>query len=147
MKNFKILTSISLFILLLSCKVEPQPINYGKDACHFCKMNIVDKQHADQYVTKKGKQFKFDAIECMVNDVVAKNHENSIAKLLVADYGTDGIMVDATTATYLICKEIKSPMGAFLSAFSTNEKAMETQKALGGDIYTWTTLKDKYSDK
>jgi len=109
-------------------------------------MNIVDKQHAAQYVTKKGKQFKFDAIECMVNDVVAKNDENSIAKLLVADYGTDGNMVDATSATYLICKEIKSPMGAFLSAFSTNEKAMETQKKLGGDIYTWTTLKDKYTD-
>ena len=146
MKNLKILTSISLFILLLSCKVEPQPINYGKDACHFCKMNIVDKQHAAQYVTKKGKQFKFDAIECMVNDVVAKNDENLIAKLLVADYGTDGNMVDATTATYLICKEIKSPMGAFLSAFSTNEKAMETKNKLGGDIYTWTTLKDKYTD-
>jgi len=147
MKKLKIITSISLFILLLSCKIEPQAINYGKDACHFCKMNIVDKQHAAQYVTKKGKQFKFDAIECMVNDVVANNDENSIAKLLVADFGTDGNMVDATTATYLICKEIKSPMGAFLSAFSTNEKAMETQKKLGGDIYTWTTLKDKYTDK
>ena len=145
--QFNKIIMVVAMLSLVSCKIEPQAINYGKDACHFCKMNIVDKQHAAQYVTKKGKQFKFDAVECMVNELIANDNEDQIAKLLVANYGTDGEMVDATTATYLICKEIKSPMGAFLSAFSTEKKALGTQKELGGVIYNWTTLKEKYSDK
>jgi copper chaperone NosL len=142
----KSVITIVFLALMISCNVEPQAIEYGKDQCSFCKMNIVDKTHAAQYVTKKGKQFKFDAIECMVNDVNEKS-EDKIAILLVADYGNPGEMVAVKTATYLISKEIKSPMGANLSAFSSKNKAEELQQKFGGDIYTWETLKQKLSDK
>ena len=138
--------TVTLFVLLISCKVEPQAIEYGKDQCNFCKMNVVDKTHAAQYVTQKGKQFKFDAIECMVNDLSEKNEE-SIAILLVADYGNPGEMIDVKMATFLISKEIKSPMGANLSAFSSKNKAEELRQKHGGEIYTWETLKQKLSDK
>ena len=67
--NAKSLLGFTILMLLISCKIEPQAIEYGKDQCSFCVMNIVDKTHSAQYVTKKGKQFKFDAIECMVLDV------------------------------------------------------------------------------
>jgi copper chaperone NosL len=137
---------VVILLLTISCKVEPQVIEYGKDQCNFCKMNIVDKTHAAQYVTKKGKQFKFDAIECMVNDLKDKNEED-MAILLVADYGNPGVMINAKTATYLISKEIKSPMGANLSAFSSKNKAEELQQKYGGQNYTWETLKQKFSDK
>ena len=56
-------------------------------------------------------------------------------------------MIDAKTATYLISEEIKSPMGANLSAFSLKSKAEELQKKHGGVNYTWETLKLKLSDK
>ncbi len=138
--------TVTLFVLLISCKVEPQAIEYGKDQCNFCKMNVVDKTHAAQYVTQKGKQFKFDAIECMVNDLSEKNEE-SIAILLVADYGNPGEMIDVKMATFLISKEIKSPMGANLSAFSSKNKAEELLQKHGGKNYTWETLKQKLSDK
>lgn len=147
MKIYRLKPLVGAFLLslIISCKVEPQAIEYGKDQCSFCVMNIVDKTHAAQYVTKKGKQFKFDAIECLINDISDKN-ENKIAELLVADYGNPGIMIPAKKATYLISKEIKSPMGAFLSGFSTIEKAKELQQIHSGDIYTWETLKQKLSD-
>lgn len=64
-----------LFILITSCSIEPAKIQYGKDACHYCKMNIVDKMHAAQYVTKKGKAFKYDAVECMLNDLKDKDQQ------------------------------------------------------------------------
>lgn len=137
---------VVILLLAISCKVEPQAIEYGKDQCSFCKMNIVDKTHAAQYVTKKGKQFKFDAIECMINDL-NNNNEEDMAILLVADYGNPGVMIDAKTATYLISKEIKSPMGANLSAFSSINKAKELQQKYEGQNYTWETLKQKLSDK
>jgi copper chaperone NosL len=145
-KFSKSIIGVLLLLLIISCKVEPQPIEYGKDQCSFCKMNVVDKTHAAQYVTAKGKQFKFDAIECMVNDLNEKNEED-IAILLVANYANPGEMVDAKTATYLISEEIQSPMGANLSGFSLKTKAEELQQKHGGDIYTWETLKQKFSDK
>ena len=145
-KLLKPLTGVFILLLTISCKVEPQSIEYGKDQCSFCKMNVVDKTHAAQYVTSKGKQFKFDAIECMVNDLNEK-YEDDIAILLVANYGNPGEMIDAITATFLISKEIKSPMGANLSAFSSSNKAEELQQKHGGTIYSWETLKQKFSDK
>jgi len=134
-----------ILTLVISCKIEPQAIEYGKDQCSFCKMNVVDKTHAAQYVTKKGKQFKFDAIECMVNDLNEKNEE-TIALLLVANYGNPGEMIDAKTASFLISKEIKSPMGANLSALSSKIKAEELLQKHKGKIYTWKALKQKFSD-
>jgi len=140
------ISGIVIFLCVISCKIEPQGIEFGKDQCSFCVMNIVDKTHASQYVTKKGKQFKFDAIECLINDINDKNEED-IGILLVADYGNPGEMIPAQTATYLISREIKSPMGANLSAMSTIEKAQEMQKKHSGEIYSWETLKQRLSDK
>lgn len=132
-----------LLCVLVSCKVEPEQITYGSDACAFCKMTIVDQQHASQYVTKKGKQFKFDAIECMVNDLADKGSEE-IEIFLVADYQVPGSMIPAKEATYLISKKIKSPMGANLSGFASKEKALISQRDNGGDIYTWQELLIKF---
>lgn len=143
----KPLLSLVIVMTFYSCKIEPQAIDYGKDQCSFCVMNIVDKTHASQYVTKKGKQFKFDAIECMVNDINTKQNEENLAFILVADYKNPGVMINAKEATYLISKEIKSPMGAYLSALSTKEKALALKQKHSGTTYTWKTLKQKFTDK
>lgn len=146
MKNItKIYLAISL-LFFMSCSVEPEKINYGSDACHFCQMTIVDQQHASQFVTSKGKQFKFDAIECMLNEFSERTTEN-INVILVADYGNPGSMTDAKNATYLISPEIKSPMGAFLSAFSEKDKAERSLEENSGELYNWTSIKEKYSVK
>lgn len=143
----ELLTFFSISLLFFtSCSVEPEKINYGSDACNFCKMTIVDKQHSAQYVTAKGKQFKFDAIECLLNEMSEKNIED-IAIYLVADYGNPENMTDAENATYLISEEIKSPMGGFLSAFSDKEVAEKVLQENGGKIYTWSSIKEKYSVK
>lgn len=142
MKNYHPLFLI-LLVFLASCAIEPQPINYGKDACNFCKMNIVDSQHAAQFVTEKGKNYKFDAIECMLNQMKTFD-EAPIALHLICDYAAPGELIDATTATYLISEAIPSPMGAFLSGFSSQDKAVSTHAESGGKLYNWEQLKLKY---
>ena len=82
----------------------------------------------------------------MVNDLTEKNEED-LAIVLVANYANPGEMIDAKTAKYLISSEIKSPMGANLSAVSSLEKAEELQQKFSGDIYTWKQLKQRLSDK
>jgi copper chaperone NosL len=145
-KFLQLLIGTIFLLAIVSCKVEPEAIEYGKDQCSFCKMNIVDKTHAAQLVTSKGKQFKFDAIECMVN-YIGQNSDEKTALLLVADYANPGEMTEAETATYLITPAIKSPMGANLSAFSAKNRAEEVQQKNQGEIYTWESLKQKLSDK
>lgn len=128
---------------MTSCAIEPQPINYGKDACHYCKMNIVDSQHAAEFVTEKGKCYKFDAIECMLMQI-KEFDEAPIALHLITDYSNPGSLMDAKTATYLISEAIPSPMGGFLSGFSVKEKAVSTHAESGGELFDWQQLKAKY---
>ena len=145
MQTLKHYLSIILLLLFLSCNVNPEPINYGSDNCHFCSMTIVDKVHAAEIVTQKGKVYKFDATECMVNFMT--DFDTSQIKLYLSNNYTDPeALIDATKATFLISKEIPSPMGAFLSAFKDKIDAEKFQADKGGKLYTWDTLLAKFKD-
>ena len=143
MRTILSLGLICLVLTLNSCEIKPALINFGTDSCNFCKMTIVDQQHAAQYVTNKGKQFKFDAVECMLNDLSERGMEN-LELMLVSDYGQPGMMTDATSATYLISEKIKSPMGANLSSFAQSSMATETMNTHGGELFTWKEMLSKY---
>lgn len=141
-------TSILLISLLIlgGCKIDSEPINYGSDACHYCSMTIVDKQHAAEYVTDTGKAFKFDAIECMMNGIKDANG-TQIALFLVNGFENPGQLIDGTKATYLISKNITSPMGGNLSAFENREAADSVQSELQGEIFTWEELKKRLTNE
>ncbi len=70
MQTLKRLSILILLLIVTNCSVSPKAIDYGNDGCHFCKMTIVDKLHAAEVVTNKGKVYKFDATECMINFMV-----------------------------------------------------------------------------
>lgn len=127
--------------MLASCEVEPQPINYGSDNCQFCKMTIVDKQHASQIVTTKGRAYKFDAIECMLH-YHQDNPEQEVGLWLISDFNNPGNLIDATSATYLVSEQISSPMGANLSGFNSEEAAVEAQNEYTGELFSWKNLQN-----
>ena len=136
----------ALFICVLglsACTVEPKPIIWGKDACNYCKMNIVDKMHAAEYVTTKGKVYKYDAIECLINELIDKDFPES-KFTLIRDYGNNGEFTEAKKATYLISEGIPSPMGGFLSGFSNKSKAQNTLKEKEGKLYNWKQIVELY---
>ena len=136
MKSKLIFLFVGSLLILMSCSVKPQEIAYGKDACSFCSMTIVETKFAAQIVTKKGRASKYDAVECLLNDIKDKK-EQSLAYILVTDYTKPKELIDAASATYLISKEIKSPMGANLSAYSIKKEAQ-----LNGDnLFNWESLK------
>lgn len=136
-----------LFILIMhlftACTIEPSKIEYGKDACHYCKMTIVEETHAAQIVTTKAKPYKYDAIECLLNDFENRD-EKDIALFLVTDYLTPKKLIDAKTATYLISEEIQSPMGANLSAFELKENAEKFAVNDSDKIFNWADLQNHF---
>lgn len=131
-------------LLLLSCSVSPQEINYGSDQCSFCRMNIVDKTHASQVVTSKGKQYKYDAIECLIHHIQDEEIAHTpLSYVLVANYNAPGTMIAAENAHFLISKNIPSPMGAYLSAFENKQEAQTAQQKNEGELFDWNTIKAK----
>jgi copper chaperone NosL len=134
-----ILSGVLLLLLTTGCKVEPKPIEYGKEGCHFCRMTIVDQQHAAQIVTRKGKVFSFDAVECMVN-YTKEMDIGEVQLLLCNHYSVPEELIDATKATFLISEQIPSPMGAFLTAFETRQAAEEVNTDDQGELFTWEEL-------
>jgi len=145
MKTLKIITTLVVLGLLWSCNISPKPIEYGQDACHFCKMTIVDKIHAAEVVTAKGKVYKFDATECMIN-FLNEFDTSTIELYLSNNFTNPEELIDATQATFLISKNVPSPMGAFLSAFKNKEDAIKLQAKKDGEIYSWESLLKKFED-
>ena len=142
---YRSFTLLSLIVGISACQVKPQPINYGSDSCHFCKMTIVDSQHAAEIVTVKGKAFKYDAIECMLDDL--KEWDQPDVKYhLIADYGQPGELVDATTSHFVITQDIPSPMGRFLTGFSDEQKRNQVIKESDGRSFDWKQLQEYFRE-
>jgi copper chaperone NosL len=140
MQTLKHYSIIALLLILFSCNVSPQAIDYGNDGCHFCKMTIVDKVHGAEIVTNKGKVYKFDASECMIN-FLDEFEDSSEIKLFLTNHFTEPeVLMDATKATFLISENVPSPMGAFLSAFKNKVDAEKIQAEKGGELYSWEKL-------
>jgi copper chaperone NosL len=106
-------------------------------------MTIVDRQHAAEIVTDKGKVFKFDSSECMLNHLKDIGNKQIIL-YLVNDYDQPGELIDATSATYLKSNRIPSPMGEFLTAFKSEKAAVDALLTYDGDLMTWEQLKLRF---
>lgn len=136
---------IGLYVILvfLSCNVAPKPIAYGETACKFCSMTVVDKQHAAQLVTDKGKVFNFDALECMLN-YLREVEEEEIGLLLTNTYYHPEELVEVQNCSFLISEGIPSPMGEYLTAFQNIEEAETAMDEHGGELFTWDELRTRF---
>lgn len=141
----KSLISIITSLVIVGSVFAQNAIDLGKDACSHCNMFIKDQKFAAIAIDDSGKSQKFDAIECLVN-YLKEEDEGTFNQLLVADYEKAGALIDAKTASYLKSKNIASPMGAYLSAYSSVEAAERVQKSEGGEIYDWEGLKKLFKD-
>lgn len=139
--RYLILTSILLF----SCNVEPESLNYGKDACHTCKMTLMDKKFGSELVTKKGKVYKFDDTNCMLNFLNSGYLEGEeLAHKLIVDYSQSERLIPVEQAFFLKSDEIRSPMNSEIAAFET-EQAMKEYKKKWKAIYLgWGELQTQF---
>jgi len=135
-----------LLFLLVSCNPKSEPIHYGEDKCEFCRMSIVDRRFAGEIVTKKGKIFKFDATECMVNYLDERvEDEANLQFILTNTYDTPGTLVDASTCIYLKSKNMPSPMGMFLNPFKDASEAIKNKDENSGTIMNWQELREEFA--
>ena len=108
-------------------------------------MTIVDEAHAAELVTFKGKVYKFDAIECMVN--YERRNPNEYKFRLAMDYLNPGNFLEVEMATFLISENIPSPMGAYLSAFSSMDLAKEKVTLEEDLLLNYQQLSDRLKNR
>jgi copper chaperone NosL len=147
-------STAAVFILFLagmttslqSCAQSPEPIRYGKDACVFCKMTIMDKKYGAEIVTSKGKAFKFDDLSCMVKYMkVNQLNDSELAFVVVNDYSNPGELIDVKTATFLSSKDLRSPMRGDVAAFSAKSfAATNMSKLADAKMLTWKEVFDNF---
>jgi len=126
----------------MACTPAPEPIRFGEDNCHSCKMTMTDKRYGAELVTKKGKVYKFDDLNCLNNfiksgEVPAEN----TAFTLAVDFKKGGQFVDVNQAYFLYNEALKSPMRADVAAFSNQNDLNAVKAELGGGEETfWKEL-------
>jgi copper chaperone NosL len=133
--------TIVILMTLISCSVEPQPLQYGKDACHSCKMTLMDNKFGAEVVSRKGKIFKFDDTNCLIGFLNSDQlKEEEIAYCLITDFASPGTLVDAKTAFYVKSEEIKSPMAGKVAAFQNKNTLTSHKENWKGIELSWGEL-------
>lgn len=141
-----------LYISLLALWVtgcgttEPQAIKYGKDVCEHCKMVIADEKYGAELITKKGKIYKFDSAECLMDLITEEGQkiDSTDAQLLVINFAKPATFIDGRTAFYLKDKEYQSPMGGNIAPFENEMLADNNQISSDAKILSFSeTVKNR----
>jgi copper chaperone NosL len=104
-------------------------------------MTLVDRKFGAEVVTKKGKVYKFDDVNCMVNYLNSGEVEDrDIAHRLVIDFATPEKLIPVEHAFFLKSDNIKSPMASQVAAFEKKEELDKLKKELTGVYLVWGEL-------
>lgn len=136
---------IMLSLFSFSCKPKPQPLEAGKDNCHFCKMGISDTRFGGELLTRKGKVFKFDDLVCLARFLKAGGEESSnIAQTLAVLFEKPGAFLDVNKAVFVAAPELKSPMGSNTAAFPDPSAAEQFKKDKPqAQVYSWNQVLER----
>jgi len=131
--------STMIFILFSSCgNIEKDPIIINKDNCDFCKMMITDPRFPAEVITKKGRIYKFDDVECLKTFLKNKNQEYD--SYYVTNYLPPHKLYEAHQLFYIKSSEIRSPMGGNIAAFTDKQSAEEYADKFTGQNIEWETI-------
>jgi copper chaperone NosL len=141
----KVAVGVCLCLALISCNVEPEPLHFGKDGCHACKMTLMDNKFGAEIVTKKGKIYKFDDVNCLLNFFNSGEvATDEMKELLIVDFSKPEKLIDARNALYIKSPVIKSPMASNIAAFESNDDATKMNKEWKGILLSWGELQTQF---
>ncbi len=145
-KVFYSLVSVLAITFLFAGCSEPEtvPIDFNKDHCDHCQMTIADKKFGAELLSKKGKVYKFDAIECLAAFYLEEITipQADIHSMWVIDLVHPGDLIGAEKAHYFRSEGIKSPMGMNVSAINTAKELETVRVNFVGEELTWQGVLD-----
>ena len=139
---------IGLFLVnFIGCTPEPEPIRFGSDLCVYCKMMISDTRFGGELVTTKSKIYKYDSVECLSAWCLTEiTKPEDIHSLWVVDFDHPEKLINARQSIYLRSKDLRSPMGLNLSAFSDRTTAEKVERLYIGALIDWDDVQNVVKD-
>jgi len=142
MRGGSIIKSLIIIAFLITgCEPKPQPINLGSDQCAYCRMMITEQEFGSQILNTQGRSFKFDSVECMAAYDLTEDGENMHSKW-VPDFLNRDNWLRAEDAVYLHSETLRSPMGMYLTAYSSREDAGQMKAEYGGEIVDYLKVRE-----
>ncbi len=137
-----IAVSFLFLFLLWGCTPTVEKINYGQDPCAFCKMVITDVRYGSEVLTPKGKCYKFDSVECLIDYL--KEKQEKPHSIWVTSFTRPATLVNADSCYILKSQEMPSPMGRYLTAFSNPDSVKVYHTVKGGSFLPWEEAQKVY---
>lgn len=137
---------LAMLTFFTACSSGPEPIRYGSDNCHHCKMTMMDKRFGAEIVTNKGRIYKFDDLNCLVRYLKSGEvPSENIAQILSIDFKKNGQFVAVQQAFFLQNEAVKSPMRGDIASFS-DKNDLEAVKAQigGGTEIPWQAVQNLF---
>jgi copper chaperone NosL len=133
---------LSAVLMLSGCSAsEPVPINYGEDACDYCRMTIVEQGFGSEFVTTTGKAYRFDSIECLAAYLMTRpepGEEQGVA--WVSNFAGSHEFLAVEAASFVHAPAERSPMGLSLFAFGDPGQAKAFSADKAGTVVAWPEL-------
>ncbi|MBX2898610.1 MAG: nitrous oxide reductase accessory protein NosL [Cyclobacteriaceae bacterium] len=132
-------------LIALGCTVQPEPLVFGKDMCYTCKMTLVDRKFGAELVTKKGKVYKFDDLNCMLNFYHSGYVEPEEFKFIqVVDFSKPEKLIEAQHAWYLKSANLRTPMASEVAAFENEQAIQPLKKEWNGVLMSWGEIQTQF---
>jgi copper chaperone NosL len=132
-----VLFLLSTTLSLSACGPKgPVPIRIGEESCAECLMTVSDERYATELITKKGKVYFFDSVECLAGFYLDQDPDD-VASMWVTDFHTQARLVPVGEAFFLRSKDLRSPMGMNLTAFGDGIEPETILNSFFGEILDW----------
>jgi copper chaperone NosL len=136
--------TMAVALLASGCAVEPQPVQYGVDACAQCRMVVAEPGFASQALTRTGKAYTFDSIECLGAFLAAGSvAEADLHSTWVQAFAAPERWLRADEAAYVAGGDVRSPMGAGITAHPSEAEARGHAERYGGELLAWDAVRTR----
>ena len=132
-------TALMAMVVVEGCNpAPPYPIHFGGVECAYCHMVVSDPRFAAELVTKKGRVYYFDSIECLASFVAESQvPQADVHSMWVSDFQHPEHLIPAPSAFYLKASRLHSPMRRNFIAFSHSADRTQALATLGGTQMSW----------
>lgn len=138
-----VLAVLSGTLLFTSCTAKgPEPIQFHKDNCGHCKMTIADPKFSAEVITAKGRVYKFDDLNCMVN-FCRENQITEEALQYFADYETPYTLTLVHQLHFVADPNLKSPMAGNIAGYSKKESADLAASKASAQSTSWEEIRNR----
>ncbi len=134
------LSILTLALLLSACQSDsPEPIKLNIDNCAFCKMTISDGDFACELKTSKGRIYKFDDLNCLLN-YKKENNSVPIQTVYICAFRSNQTLIESNSLFFVESENFMSPMGGNIAAFKDRQVADSFATIYSTTVNNWSKI-------